>query len=340
MTQGEAVLSLQQTAGRGIVRTRLVNGNPRAQVSGLDRLPGTSNYFSGNDSAKWRTGVPAYARIKYQSVYPGVDLVYYGNQGKLEYDFVVAPGADRTRIQVSVQAEKGNGVLTLDGNGDLVAATESGEVRFQKPVAYQLSRNGERQIVSASYSLMGADRVAFQIAQYDQTRPLIVDPVLSYSTYLGGSGSDSRGGMAVDASGNVYLTGSTDSADFPTLDPAQHAYAGGVDAFVTKINAAGTAIIYSTYLGGSSTDQGFDIAVDPIGNGYVVGTTTSQDFPTVNPFQSANRFQYSAFVAKLNPSGNQLLYSTYLGGSGQTFGIAITADGAGSGYVVGETLAS
>jgi hypothetical protein len=332
LTGDGSALSLRRGTNSAVVRTRLLGANPKALPVGADRLPGTSNYFIGNDPSKWHTGVAQYGKVMYRDVYPGVGLVYYGNLGKLEYDFVVAPGSDPSRIAMGI-----DGRLKIDEYGNLVVGTNAGEVRFQKPVSYQPTPTKGRRSIEAEYVLTAENRVSFRVGAYDRTRSLIIDPVLSYSTYLGGSSADGSIGMAVDGAGNAYLTGATTSTDFPTLNPEQAGNAGGVDAFVTKINAAGTAIEYSTYLGGSGADTGFDVAVDTAGNAYVAGQTYSANFPTVNAFQPVLKGSPDAFVVKLNPSGAALMYSTYLGGSAYNEGLAVAVDVAGSAYVTGDT---
>src|ERR1017187_7782878 len=332
LTGDGSALSLKHGADSGVVRTRLLGANSKVVVSGADRLPGASNYFIGNDPAKWRTGIPSYGKVRYAGVYPGVDLVYYGNQGKLEYDFVVAPTADPGRIAMRV-----DGGLKVDKHGDLVVATNAGAVRFHKPVAYQPTRANGKDPVDVAYVLKDGNTVGFRVAAYDRAKALIIDPVLSYSTYLGGSGDDYNIGMVVDGAGNAYLTGETTSTNYPIVNPEQPSNAGGWDAFVTKINPAGTSVVYSTYLGGSGGDAGYGIAVDSAGNAYVGGTTSSSDFPTVNPFQTVLNGGRDAFVAKLAPAGDELLYSTYLGGSSSQFGLAIAVDGSEHAYIAGET---
>jgi hypothetical protein len=268
-----------------VLHMKLVGANPDAKVSGLDQLPGKSNYFIGNDPKKWRANVPNYAKVKYADVYPGVDLVYYGNQRKLEYDFVVSPGADPGRITLELET----GQSKIDKHGDLVVPTDGGEVVFHKPVVYQpatynVPRTTNQELIDGRYMLAG-NRVTFEVANYDKTRPLVIDPVLAYSTFLGGSGvvpAGAAGGddMAVDSSGNAYVIGYA-GADFPTTPGAfQTTYGGNGDAVVSKLNAAGTALLYSTYLGGSGQDSGSGIAVDATGNAYVTGWTGSSDFPT------------------------------------------------------------
>jgi hypothetical protein len=228
------------------------------------------NYFIGNDSAKWRTNVPTYAKVKYEGLYPGVDLVYYGNQGQLEYDFVVAPGVDPNEIRLKFH---GAGKPRVDEKGDLLLLAKDEEMRFQKPVAYQ-ELAGERKQVRGSYVLASANRIGFKLGEYDHSQPLVIDPVLVYSTYLGGSlsGSDSGSGIAVDGSGDAYVTGGT-GPGFPTTTNALQPTLGGPNgnAFVTKLSPSGSALVYSTYLGGSGGDYGCGIAVDGSGNAYVYG---------------------------------------------------------------------
>jgi hypothetical protein len=321
----------------GVLRMKLRNANPAAKVTGEDELAGTSNYFIGNDPAKWRTNVPTYAKVKYEGIYPGIDLVYYGNQRQLEYDFIVAPGADPHRIAFAVRGAKR---IRRDARGDLVLTMKTGEdeIRWHKPVVYQ-EKDGTRREIAASYAITAANRVTFELAKYDASRPLYIDPLI-YSTYLGGSWYDSGSAIAVDSAGNAYVTGVTNSTDFPTMNPLQPANGGGYDAFVAKINPAGSALVYSTYLGGSGDDWGNGIAVDGAGNAYVVGQTASTDFPTVNPLQPANGGGYDAFVTKLNPTGSALVYSTYLGGSNGDGAYGIAVDSAANAYVTGITYSS
>ena len=327
-----------------VLRMKLLGANPEARVTGIEELPGKSNYFIGNDPEKWRTNVPHYSKVNYEEVYPGIDLVYYGtDQQQLEYDFVVSPGADPKAIQLAVEGAE---EIRVDGDGDLVVETEGGEVRFHKPVVYQ-KEEPQRQYLDGRYVLDDANHeVSFEIAAYDASKPLIIDPVLSYSTYVGGSETDEGSGIAVDASGNAYVTGSTRSANFPVVSPFQSSN-NGFDVFVTKLNSSGNALLYSTYLGGSVSfgDFGGDIAVDSSGNAYVTGTTFSTDFPMANPFQAGLNGTSDAFVAKLNADGSALLYSTYLGGSGTENpddpvdgGIAV--DGLGNAYVTGTTFST
>jgi beta-propeller repeat-containing protein len=343
LTSGEAVLVLSKSgadAKRVALRMSLVGAARKPVVSGLEELPGKANYFIGKDRSKWRTNVPTYAKVHYRKVYPGIDLVYYGNQRELEYDFVVAPGADPKKI---VLGFKGADKLEIDAQGDLVLHATGGEIRQHKPILYQ-EIDGVRQVISGGYVRRSANRVGFKVAAYDTTRPLVIDPVvLSYSTYLGSSGSDGGAGIAVDTGGNAYVTGSTSSIDFPITAGASQASASGTsDAFVTKLNPDGSALIYSTYLGGSGSDGAAGIVVDAAGAAYLTGGTDSIDFPTTAgafqaTFAGGGAFGGDAFVAKLDPTGSALVYSTYLGGSGSDGGAGIAVDAGGNAYVTGLT---
>ncbi len=330
---------LETQAGRAtVVRLKFLGANPAPQVVGLEALPGRVNYFRGIDPTRWRTGIPTYARVKYEAVYPGIDLIYYGSQGELESDFVVAPGADPGTIRLGFE---GVGELRLDPQGDLVLTTGDGELRLRKPRVYQ-EVGGARREIPAGYVLQGEGQVGFEIAAaaYDATKPLVIDPVLSYSTYLGGSGLDFGGGVAVDALGRVYVTGSTDSPNFPGL--------GGVlprdaDVFVAKLNleAEGFALVYTTIFGGSGIEHALGLALDGAGNAYVTGETFSGfDFPVVSAVQPGfGGGSQDAFVAKLGPTG-MLVYATYLGGSGAEVGLGIAVDASGQAHVTGETNSS
>ena len=323
----------RQTAPPAVLRMGLLGANPVPQMLGLDKLPGKSNYFIGNDLENWHTDVPHYARVHYDDVYPGVDLVFYGNQRQLEYDFIVSPGADPAAIRLGF---KGADNLSLDGSGNLTLHMAEGDVLQKAPIVYQ-EVDGARRAISGSYVLQGEDQVSFQVAAYDASRPLIIDPILSYSTYLGGSLNDDARGIAVDASGNAYVTGTTRSVDFPTGSPLDGTLGGSADAFVTKLNASGSAIVYSTYLGGSGNDGARQIALDPSGNAYVTGSTSSADFPTVSAFDPTLGGSDDAYVTKLNTAGSALVYSTYLGGSGSDGGGDIIVDASGNAFVVGFT---
>jgi hypothetical protein len=340
-----SVVKLQPTAKSEttVLHLQLIGSNPIAQVKGIQKLPSKSNYLIGKDSNQWHTNIAHYAKVQYKAVYPGIDLVYYGNQRQLEYDFVVAPGANPQNIRFQV---KGASRLSIDRQGNLLLHTPSGIVRQHQPRIYQ-EINGQRKAIAGSYILLGKQQVGFQVAVYDPSQPLVIDPVLSYSTYLGGNDTDSGSGIAVDRRGNIYVTGFTTSTDFPTKNALDSTLGGNLDAFVTKLNstAAGdTSVVYSTYLGGNGEENGNGIAVDNRGNVYVTGITRSGDFPTTeNAFARTLGGPSDAFVSKLSAAGNSLLYSTYLGGSsgnGNDFGNGIAVNNRGNVYVTGETYST
>lgn len=331
LSADEAVLSLGAAVA---LRLRLQGAGPAAAIEGLDPLPGRSHYLRGADPRRWRTDVPQYRKVRYRGVYPGVDLLFHGTQGALEYDLLVAAGADPGAIRLSIT---GTGPVHDEG-GDLVLKTPAGELRQHRPVVYQVI-GGVRREIPGSYARRGADLFAFQLSSWDRGRPLVIDPVLSYSTYLGGGMGDAGDSIAVDAAGNAYMTRRTASTNFPaTAGAFQRAAPGGGDAYVVKLNAAGTALIYSTYLGGSGDERGSGIAVDAAGSVYITGTTTSTDFPvTRGALQPGARGDGDAFVAKLNAAGSALIYSTYLGGSGSDGGGDIAIDAAGAAYITDVT---
>jgi hypothetical protein len=281
--------------------------------------------------------VPTYARVRYQNAYPGIDLVYYGQQGRLEYDFVVAPGASPKTIRLAITGTGPEAPLRVDADGNLVAGLNEGVVCFHKPVVYQPAEAG-LQYVEGRYVLRSAHEVGFDVATTDPTRPIVIDPTLSYSTYLGGSNDDLGNGIAVDVAGNTYLTGETLSTDFPTADPLQPTNHGSSDAFVVALDPTGSTLLYATYLGGSNDDLGNGIAVDSAGKACVTGVTMSTDFPTANPLQPSNHGGLDAFVAAIDPTGSTLLYATYLGGSNDEYGNGIAVDSAGNAYVTGVTM--
>ena len=324
---------------RSVMRMQLVNSARDTRVQGFEELPGKVNYFRSNDSAQWRTNVRTYKRVKYTAVYPGIDLVYYGQPLQLEYDFIVAPGADPSAIKL---AFTGADYATVDARGDLVLKTAGGPLRFHKPVIYQTD-GARRDNVEGGYVRMSSREIGFRVGGYDRTRPLIIDPVLNYSTYLGGSGEDSAEGIAVDAKGAIYVSGTTGSADFPTANALQRAGGGVSDAFVAKLSADGTTLIYATYLGGSASEgeiaqpAGKTIAVDAAGAAYVAGVTQSSDFPVVRALQDRFKGDVDAFVAKLSADGSRLIYSTYLGGSKSEAYAAIAIDPTGAAHISGTT---
>ena len=353
LTSSEAVLEVQESGVRiqdsgfrnqssiqnpipkmqnQVVRLRLVGVKPDGEVTGREELPGKVNYFIGNDPKKWRTNVPTYAKVRYHDVYPGVDLEYYGNQGgQLEYDFIVAPGADPSAITLQVGAVR-EPPLRIDADGDLVIAAKGGEIRFHKPQVYQeqstidspqlkaetrqpkiVNRQStivHRQFREGGFRLDAQNRICFAVGSYDHSKPLVIDPSLVYSTYLGGNPVngyyDTAKGIAVDSSGNAYLTGTAYSNNFPTSDPIQATNkAANGTVFVSKINASGSALIYSTYLGGSVREQGNAIAIDSSGDAYPGAQRLNQPLnhappPATDRFDLFRRFSHR-FSAASDP---------------------------------------
>ena len=342
-TGGTLCLSGTDKASPSKMSIKLVRGNAAAPAEGLQPLPGKSNYLVGNDRAKWHTNVANYAKVRYRNVYPGVDMLYHGNQRQLEYDLVVGPGADPGVIQLAFDGVQS---MRVGPEGDLLLRVPGGEVRQHKPVVYQ-EAEGTRQSVEGQYVRTGNRSIGFKLGKYDVSRPLVIDPRLNYSTYLGGptlaGGAQEQAlAIAVDLSGNAYVTGWTAATDFPVSKGAIQPLKGvGQNAFVTKLNAAGTGLVYSTYLGGSnSADKGAGIAVDSVGNAWVVGQTASTNFPvTPTAFQPSLQAGGGAFVTQLNAAGDGLLYSTYLAGDKtiSTQATAVALDSAGNAYVTGYT---
>jgi beta-propeller repeat-containing protein len=341
---------------------RFEGANPEPQIVGTGEMPGKVNYFIGNDPKKWHTDVPTYARVNYTRIYPGIDLVFYGNQRRLEYDFVVAPGADPKAIRLDIEGAR---KLRVKANGDLALAVGSRKIEFQKPVIYQ-QVNGKRHEVAGRYAVVGNHRVTFAVGEYDRSEPLVLDPVLNFSTYLGGSADDDGAAIAVDSNNNVVVAGTTSSTDFPTsVNGFQqrpltgNGVNGATAAFVTEIDPTGTQLKYSTYLAGSTPGEGaFGVDVDSTGKIYVTGFTASTDFPTnsvvagFKPTSPANTLAGTSFITKLDPTAtgaSSLLYSSYIGGTNGTdpggigdFGQALAADQKQNGvvYVTGFTDSS
>lgn len=345
LTPAEAVFVLNRREGGcakkaapgEVLRLRLVGGDRRVELKGRDRLPGQSNYLTGRSSSQWRTGIPHFAQVRLDRVYPGIDMVYYGNQRRLEYDFVVRPGADPKVIALEADGARS---MRVDRSGRLVLQMGKGTVAFDAPVAYQ-EQEGKRRVVASRYVIGEGRRIGFEVGFYDPTRPLVIDPVLDYSTFLGGTGWAWANGVAVDVSGNAYVVGFAD-VGFPSTYGAFQPVSGGQgEAFVTKLDATASTLVYSTFLGGSSDDGAYDVAVDPSGNAYVVGYSKG-NFPTTNGafqavFGGGADGNADAFVAKLNPSGSALVYSTYVGGTGSDEGRALALDATGNVYVTGTT---
>ncbi len=343
-----------------VLRLRLLGANPQPRTAGEAPLPGKSHYFMGSDPKRWRTNVPQFAKVRHHQVYPGIDLVYYGNQeGRLEYDFELAPSANPEQIRLAFSGAKRT---ELAPNGDLLLHTASGTLRQRKPIAYQMV-GGERRPVAADYSLVrpaggqgrrgaGVQRstgpdlpctpapllpcLRFRLGPYDRTRPVVIDPVLVYSTYLGGSGQDHAAGIATDAAGNTVVAGRSSSLDFPTTPGAPDTTGPGF--FLTKVDPTGSSILFSTYLGGRGDCRA--MALDAAGNAYLAGETQFEEFPLVNPVQDRIVGGYDAYLAKLNSTGSALLYGTYLGGADLDVIYAVAADAAGNACITGKTLSA
>ncbi len=352
------------TSDAQAVTMKLAGARPAVSGTGTEQLPGEANYFLGNDPSAWRTHIPTFARVAYRDVYPGVDLVYYGHSGQLEYDFVLGPGADPAKIQLALDAK-----AHLTASGDLALSLASSEVRFQKPVIYQTAADGTRHYLDGGYVIASdsgpaarqESRVGFKVTSYDRSLPLVIDPTFTFATYLGGTGTDSALGIAVDTAGNLYVTGRTSSTNFPVKSAYQPTFSGGsTDAFISKISPDGLSIVYSTYLGGATPvtvstspadslcgvpagvttamNAGAAIAVDVTGAAYVTGITNTSNFPlTSGAKQTVIGGAFDAFVTKLSTDGSSLSYSTYTGGTQNDCGTAIAIDSAGDAYVAGST---
>lgn len=330
----QSVLQLQNGQGQAPtdITTQLVGGAPNAAVTALSPQTGVSNYLIGADPSQWHIDVPHYAQVEYQNVYAHTNLVYYGNSGQLEYDFVVNPGGNPGYIRLAITGAQG---LTLDAQGDLVLQTATGTVLERAPVVYQ-EIDGIRHDVAGRFVLQNNHSIGFAVGAYDATLPLVIDPTLTYSTYLGSSGYDQGNAIALDSSGDAYIAGSTTST-IDTGSLIQSGNAGGTDGFVVKLDSAGTGLGYYTYIGGSGYDSCTGIAVNSSGDAWVTGVTTSTNFPTKSPFQSSNAGSSNAFVACINSGGTALLSSSYLGGSGSDEGLAIALDSSGDAYITGTT---
>jgi hypothetical protein len=308
---------------------RLLEASPDATVGTADPLVTRVNYMLGDDPARWRANVRTFERVRYNAVYPGIDLVYYGTSNEIEHDFLVSPGSRPDRI---VWAFEGAGTLRLQPNGDLQLTDGPAPIVFRAPKAYQL-KEGKPQPIDVRYKLLNDAHVGFEVARYDATQPLVIDPILNVAATLGGRNEDEGAAIAVDGNGNIYIAGVTASTDFP----ASGANAGGLDIFVLKLDASGTHVLSSSYLGGSRTDDARAIAVDATGNVYVAGVTNSPDFPMKNAGYPTLNGDSDAFVLKLSTTGAGLIFSTYLGGSGNDEAHGIAIDAAHNIYVTGDT---
>jgi hypothetical protein len=315
---------------RATISLRLVGAASNPAVMGEGIQPGRVNYFIGNHPSRWQKNVPMYRQVRYKDVYPGIDLVYYGTGQQLEYDFSVAPNSDVRQIQFEIT---GVSDIHIGADGALVLRTPTGEVHFQVPAVYQEVK-GARVAVDGKYSLLDSNHVGFQLAAYDKQWTLVIDPVLAYSTYLAGSGDEQPSGIAVDADGYVYVVGTTDSIDFP-LGTIGSLPAGSNHVYVAKLDQSGSELMFLDYLGGSVEDDGFAIALDSSKNIYVTGSTASDNFPVVHPFQGTYPGAFNAFLSKLSADGSSLLYSTYFGGSGSDLPYGVAVDQMGNMVLAG-----
>jgi len=328
-TPNQEVRTNDRTAA---IHMHLVGGNSDAHLTASGPLPSRSNYFIGNDRSRWHTNVPQYARVSYREAYPGVSLAYYGVQKQLEFDFIVATGADPAPIRLGIT---GADRIATDDAGNLILASSAGNVFLHKPVAYQ-QKEGARQPVDARFVLQAHNQVSFTLGNYDHSRELVIDPSVSYATYLGGTAEDDGNAIAVDANGNAWVTGQTKSTDFPPKSPLYATNGGGFDVFVTKFSSTGS-LLFSTYIGGGSDDSGNAIAIDASGNAFVAGGTKSVNFPTKGAYQGALKGGTNAFVLEVNSTGSTLVYSTYLGGTGIDVASGLALDKNGNAYVAGST---
>jgi hypothetical protein len=326
-------------ATTAVVRMRLLGADTAARPEASAPLAGKVNYFVGSDPARWRREIPTYGRVGYAGVYPGVDLVYHGNQGRLEYDFVVAPGADPGAIRLAFTGADGT---QLDSAGNLRLTVAGDQLTFQEPAVYQ-EIGDRRAMVAARYDVRDDGAIGFALGEYDRSRELVIDPILAYSSFVGGSMNDAAYDMAVDASGDSIVVGYTYSANFPTANPLDATIGGPTyeDAFITKLNATGTAAIFSTYFGGIYEDNALGVATDLAGDLYVSGGTRSPDFPTTPgapdttcggcaPFPQPG----DAYVAKFTGAG-ALVYATLIGGHSYEQSYSLAVDNLGQAYVGG-----
>jgi Beta-propeller repeat len=333
------VLRHRSTRKQSVVRMRLAGGKPSA-INGSSPVSGYTNYFIGRDPKNWVRNVPQFARVSYADVYPGVDMAFYGHDRAFEFDLMVKPGADPKQIALTFSgAQK----VKTNVDGDLVLTSAAGDLALRKPFAYQ-QIDGGRKPVDVRFIARNRNEFGLAIGAYDPAHELVIDPVVIYSTYFGGSGTDAGHATAVDATGAVYLTGETNSTDFPTQGGiSSNSPKGGLDVFVSKFNpinpTTGTTLVYSTYIGGSSDDSGNALSIDAAGNVYVAGGTDSTNFPvTSNAAQSAyGGGMNDAFVIKIDPTGSNLLYATYIGGSDEEIANGLAVDSTGNMYVGGET---
>lgn len=311
---------------------QLLGANKHASAIGEHQQPGRVNYFIGRDRSKWHTNVPTYAQVRFKNVYKGIDLTYYGKQRQLEYDFEVNPGGDPRQIRFAIDGAR---QVQVAGNGNLIIETAIGQVSFQAPILYQVL-DGKRVPLQGGFVVGSDSSIGFQLANFDRHQQLVIDPVLSYSTYLGGSGDEQVAGVTVDAAGNAYVVGSTDSTDFP-LTTFGSITSSDTQAYVAKINSTGSNLLFLDLLGGSGQDNGYGLALDGSNNTVVTGSTGSNDFPLVNPAQATLPGWYNAFLAKLSSDGSQLIYSTYFGGNESELPTGVAVDASGNMIIAGYT---
>ncbi len=322
----------QAKSTNSVLEIKLDGAKANPTAVGEQLQPGVVNYFIGRNPANWHTNIPTYARVRYKSVYPGIDLVYHGNNQQLEYDFELQAGARPDQIAFEI---RGANQSELDGSGNLVLTVHGTKLEVQCPVVYQVV-NGQRQPVKGSYVMKDPTHVGFEISEYDRSQPLVIDPVLAYATYLGGSGNEVTGGTAVDPAGNLYIIGYTNSSDFPSGTDGLPAGANHV--FVSKLNPSGTSLIYTDYLGGNGQDYGVGLVLDSSNGAFVTGSTTSSNFPTVNAYQQTQPGPYTGFLTHISADGSSIVYSTYLGGSTFDQPTSIAINQSGQVYVAGYTM--
>jgi hypothetical protein len=336
LTNSGALFTLpasKQSARRSTVTLRFEGANRGVQPQGESQTEHLTNYLFSDTAERQYVDIPNFERVRYLGVYPGVDAVFYGRNGKIEYDLILQPGADARRVELSFAGAR---KLQVNSQGDLLVHTANGVLRQHKPAVYQ-ERGGQRQEVVSKYRVHG-NKVRFELAAYDARYAVTVDPILSYSTFLGGANGDIAAAIAVDAAGNAYVTGQTYSTNYPVAGAYQSSLGGTSDVFVSKLNPQGTGLVYSTYIGGRrSYSDSRAIAVDSSGSAYIAGTTNSNTYPATSGAYSAGISGGGAIVTKLSPAGNSLVYSTYLKGATPA---SIKVDAAGNAYIAGQSAAS
>ncbi len=323
------------------MRISFLGASEKTRITAGEKNTGRVNFFTGNDRTKWQSNVATYSGLTYEDVYKNIDISFYGNNNDIEHDVIVRPGGDPSVVAFAYEGIKG---LKINEAGDLEVSLNNGTLTQQRPVIYH-EINGERVAIEGTYRLLeardGSFAYGFNVASYDTARDLVIDPVIVYSTYVGGSDTDTAFGIAVDSAGNAYITGETLSLDFPITAigrPMIIPIGPGLQAFVTKMDLSGSVLAYSTVFGGSGTDSASGVAVDSAGNAYVTGTTDSIDFPTsLTAAQGVSAGGTEAFVTKFDVTGTTPIYSTYLGGGANDVSNGITVDSTGAAYVTGNT---